>query len=238
MRLHSIESMGALDGPGLRTVFFLQGCPLRCLYCHNPDTWDPLAAQEIDVAQVVQKAIKFKPYYRTNGGVTFSGGEPLLQAEELAAALAAIKENDIHTAIDTSGVTVASDDLIRDILAHTDLVILDIKHEDPDMYRMLTGRSMDAYLRFKKLLLESDTKIWLRHVVVPGITDDAEHLKDLMKEVESFPKDRVESFELLPYHSMGKDKYDELGIDYVLKDTPDLSMAALQKLKHEAGIHY
>ena len=230
--------MGALDGPGLRTVFFLQGCPLRCLYCHNPDTWDPLAAKEVDTADIVSKAIKFKPYYGQHGGVTFSGGEPLLQAAELAQALRAIKEKGIHTAIDTSGVTVASDELIRDILAHTDLLILDIKHEDPEMYRMLTGRSMDSYLRFKKLLLESEPKIWLRHVVVPAITDDVLHLKNLMKEVDSFPKDRVASFELLPYHSMGKAKYEELGIPYVLENTPDLSLAALQKLKQEAGIYY
>ncbi len=238
MKLHSIESMGALDGPGLLTVFFLQGCPLRCLYCHNPDTWDPNGPKEIKVDEIVVKATKYKPYYRRNGGVTFSGGEPLLQAAELRDAMEAIHENGIHTALDTSGVTVASDDLIREILYFTDLVILDIKHEDPDMYKMLTGRSMDNYLRFKRLLLESGCKIWLRHVVVPAITDSVEHLQNLMREVESFPQDRVEKFELLPYHSMGKAKYEELGIDYVLKDTPDLSMAALQELKAKAGIHY
>lgn len=228
--------MGALDGPGLRTVFFLQGCPLRCLYCHNPDTWDPKSENEKSATELVKMAMKYKPYYRSNGGVTFSGGEPLMQAPALAKALKAIQEEGIHTAIDTCGVTSHKDEDIREVLRYTDLVILDIKHVEEKMYQHITGRSMKSYERFLRLLLESDCKIYLMHVVVPGLTDDITHIKAVKEYARRFPKDRVEAFELLPYHKMGIAKYEELGLDYPLKDTAEMSVEALAQLKVDLGL--
>jgi pyruvate formate lyase activating enzyme len=232
LKIHSVETMGALDGPGLRIIFFLQGCPLRCLYCHNPDTWQmdkgTLTANE----DIVGKALKYKPYFKNNGGVTFSGGEPLLQVTELIDILKTLKDNGLHTAIDTSGYFNASEDIIVELLEYTDLVILDIKHEDAEMYRKITGHSIDKYLHFKEILIKkAQSKIWLKHVVVPGLTDNQQHIRNLEKEVRSFPMERVEKFELLPYHTLGKSKYEALGINYPLSDTPEMTTEDINNLK-------
>jgi pyruvate formate lyase activating enzyme len=232
LKIHSIETMGALDGPGLRIIFFLQGCPLRCLYCHNPDTWQldkgTLTANE----DIVGKALKYKPYFKNNGGVTFSGGEPLLQAKELVDILKTLKANGLHTAIDTSGYFNASEDVIVELLKYTDLVILDIKHEDAEMYRKITGHSIDKYLHFKEILIKkAQSKIWLKHVVVPRLTDNQQHIRNLEKEVKTFPLERVEKFELLPYHTLGKSKYEALGIDYPLSNTLEMQMEDINSLK-------
>ncbi|MDP3387411.1 MAG: pyruvate formate-lyase-activating protein [Eubacteriales bacterium] len=232
LKIHSIETMGALDGPGLRIIFFLQGCPLRCLYCHNPDTWQLDKGTLIDDEAIVGKALRYKPYFKNNGGVTFSGGEPLLQAKELVDILKTLKANGLHTAIDTSGYFNASEDIIVELLQYTDLVILDIKHENAGMYKMITGHSIEKYLHFKEILIKkAQSKVWLKHVVVPGLTDNQQHIKDLEKEVRTFPLERVEKFELLPYHTLGKSKYEALGIDYSLSDTPEMSIEDINSLK-------
>lgn len=232
LKIHSIETMGALDGPGLRIIFFLQGCPLRCLYCHNPDTWQLDKGSIFADEEIVARALRYKPYFKNNGGVTFSGGEPLLQAQELVDILKTLKANGLHTAIDTSGYFNASDTVMVELLQYTDLVILDIKHEDAEIYKKITGHSIDKYLHFKEILInEANCKIWLKHVVVPGLTDNPQHIEDLEKEVRTFPLERVEKFELLPYHTLGKSKYEALGIDYPLSDTLEMSMEDINNLK-------
>ncbi|HBH11587.1 MAG: Pyruvate formate-lyase activating enzyme [Clostridiales bacterium 38_11] len=232
LKIHSIETMGALDGPGLRIIFFLQGCPLRCLYCHNPDTWQLDKGTIFADEEIVRKALRYKPYFQNNGGVTFSGGEPLLQANKLVDLLKTLKANGLHAAIDTSGYFNVSDVVIVELLQYTDLVILDIKHEESYQYKKITGHSIDRYLQFKEILInKANCKIWLKHVVVPGLTDDLRHMKNLEKEVRTFPLDRVEKFELLPYHTMGISKYETLGIDYPLSDTPEMNMEDINELK-------
>ncbi|SHJ64734.1 pyruvate formate lyase activating enzyme [Dethiosulfatibacter aminovorans DSM 17477] len=232
IKVHSIETMGALDGPGLRIIFFLQGCPLRCLYCHNPDTWKTSGGNEYSSSEIIEKALRYKPYFiKNNGGITFSGGEPLLQAEELIETMKLAKENGLHTALDTSGYYTCSDSVISELLEYTDLVILDIKHEERDMYKKITGLEIDKHRKFKDILKKAKSKIWLKHVVVPGLTDDVEHMESLEKEVRTFPLERVEKFELLPYHSLGEMKYEELGMEYPLKDTEEMDMDKLKELK-------
>ena len=232
LKIHSIETMGALDGPGLRIIFFLQGCPLRCLYCHNPDTWQVDKGIFITDEDIVGKALRYKPYFKNNGGVTFSGGEPLLQAKELVDILKTLKSHGLHTAIDTSGYFNVSDAVIIELLQYTDLVILDIKHENAELYKKITGHSIDKYLHFKDILInKANCKIWLKHVVVPGLTDNPQHIKNMEKEVRTFPLERVEKFELLPYHTLGKSKYEALGIDYALSDTPEMQMDDIDEIK-------
>lgn len=231
IKVHSVETMGALDGPGIRIIFFLQGCPLRCLYCHNPDTWDTSGGSDYSTHEIIERALKYKPYFKNNGGITFSGGEPLLQASKLLKVMKMAKKNGLHTALDTSGYYTCKESMISQLLDYTDLVILDIKHEERSMYNKITGLEIDRHKSFTRLLKKAKSKIWLKHVVVPGLTDDVEHMKNLEKEVRTFPLERVEKFELLPYHSLGKMKYDDLKINYPLSATKEMDMEKLKKLK-------
>ncbi|MFL0247863.1 pyruvate formate-lyase-activating protein [Candidatus Clostridium stratigraminis] len=211
-RVHSIESMGLVDGPGVRTVVFLQGCKLRCAYCHNPDTWARDGGTEMTPEELMKKILRYKPYFeRSGGGVTFSGGDPLLQPEFLLEMLKLCKENNIHTTIDTAGYGFGE---YEEILKYTDLVLLDIKHVDDIGYKNLTGKSKHGFNQFLAALEKTDVKIWIRHVVVPGITDSEEHMEKMqgiIKEIKN-----VEKVELLPYHTLGVAKYDKLGISYRL----------------------
>ncbi|SMB84850.1 pyruvate formate lyase activating enzyme [Desulfonispora thiosulfatigenes DSM 11270] len=211
-KIHSIETMGLLDGPGIRYVVFFQGCKLRCSYCHNPDTWNVNGGTEISAEELVKKAIRFKPYFeKSNGGVTCSGGDPLLQPEFLLEFLKLCKKNNIHTTIDTAGFGQGN---YAEILKYTDLVILDIKHVNARGYKDLTGGRIEEYKEFKEEVLKANKKLWLRHVVVPGVTSSREHLLGLRKEIKTFKN--VEKIELLPYHNLGENKYTGLGIDYKL----------------------
>ena len=231
IKIHSVETMGALDGPGIRIIFFLQGCPLRCLYCHNPDTWNTTGGCDYLAIEIIEKALKYKPYFKNNGGITFSGGEPLSQAEELLKAMKLAKESGLHTALDTAGYYTCKESVISELLEYTDLVILDIKHEEREMYKKITGLEIDRHKSFKDLLEKAKSKIWLKHVVVPGLTDDVAHMKTLEKEAKTYPLDRVEKLELLPYHSLGEMKYEELGISYPLIGTEEMDMEKLKELK-------
>ncbi len=231
IKIHSVETMGALDGPGIRVIFFLQGCPLRCLYCHNPDTWELSGGSDYSSNKIIERALRYKPYFKNNGGITFSGGEPLIQAEELLKVIKLAKENGLHTALDTSGYYTCKDSVISELLDYTDLMILDIKHEKKDMYKKITGLEIDRHKNFKELLEKAKSKIWLKHVVVPGLTDDIEHMKSLEKEARTYPLDRVEKLELLPYHSLGEMKYEELGMGYPLTGTEEMNMEKLKELK-------
>ena len=172
--LHSIESMGTVDGPGIRTVVFLQGCALRCQYCHNPDTWHAQGGQQITPEALVKKLRRFQPYYaRSGGGVTFSGGEPLLQPDFLAECLRLCRAEGIHTCIDTAGVGLGDYDAI---LQNTDLVLYDVKHEDPAAYQALTGQPIGRTHAFVEAVRRVGVPMWVRHVVVPGVTDGERHL--------------------------------------------------------------
>lgn len=223
-KIHSIESMGLVDGPGIRTVVFLQGCNLRCQYCHNPDTWDLCAGEEMTADEVINKIKRFKPYFKNNGGVTFSGGEPLMQPEFLLELLKKCKENDIHTCIDTAGYGKGDYD---EILKYTDLILYDIKHEDYEKYNEITRRKQDETLKFIKKVQENNIPIWIRHVVVPGLTDSEEHMKALKGYIDTIKN--VEKVELLPFHQLGREKYKVMGIDYPLEDIEPMEKGVVEK---------
>ncbi len=232
--IHSIETLGTLDGPGIRMVVFMQGCRLRCAYCHNPDTWSFNRGTEVTPEEIIEKAIRYKDYFKNNnGGITFSGGEPLMQPEFLLECLKLCKKENIHTTIDTAGVGLGKYD---EILRNADLVILDIKHPDPKKYKSLTGRDMSDYLIFKDSAIENKTQLWLKHVVTPGINDTPEDMRKLEDEVNTFPKELIQKVELLPYHTLGVFKYEELDIDCKLKGVAAMSKGRLEELKKSLRI--
>lgn len=216
-RIHSFESFGTVDGPGIRFVVFMQGCPMRCKYCHNPDTWNFDGGKTYSAQEVATRALKYKNYYKNGGGITVSGGEPLAQAEFVAELFKIMKENGIHTAIDTSGITFTPQNKqkIDEVLRFCDLVLLDIKHIDDDKHKDLTGVSNANVLNFAKYLSDVGKKVWIRHVLVPQLTDDDNYLKGLKAFISTLSN--VEKIEVLPYHNMGEAKYDKLKINYPLK---------------------
>lgn len=226
-RIHSFESMGLVDGPGIRTVVFMQGCALRCAYCHNPDTWAFAGGLEMTPQELVRKISRFKPYFKDGGGVTFSGGDPLMQPEFLVEALKLCKDAGIHTAIDTAGYGKGE---YNEILKYTDLVLLDIKHIDDEGYKSLTGASKTGFDTFLQAVQKSGTKLWIRHVVVPGITDAEEHIKKLAEMIREIKN--IEKIELLPYHTLGVDKYKKLGIEYKLEDIESMDKDDLSILEN------
>lgn len=218
-RIHSIETMGLVDGPGIRFVSFFQGCDLRCAYCHNPDTWSMEGGSEYTAAELLDKAKRFKPYFeKSGGGVTCSGGEALLQPEFLLEYFRLCKAEGIHTALDTSGF---GKGMYEEILEHTDLVLLDIKNSSDDGYKSLTGLGIDRFSEFAQVLENSDSKVWVRHVVVPGITDSMEHIDRIKKMARGFRN--LQKIELLPYHTLGVEKYRQMGIRYRLEGVEPMS---------------
>ena len=218
-RIHSFESFGTVDGPGIRFVVFLQGCPLRCQYCHNPDTWGN-GGTEYTVEQVVEKVLRYKNYFGEKGGVTVTGGEPLVQIDFVTELFTALKGKGIHTCIDTSGITFngesqTSVDKHKKLLNVTDLVLLDIKHIDDDACRALTGQSNENTLAFAKFLSDNGMPIWIRQVLVTGLTDDDDSLQRTREFIDALAT--VEKVEVLPYHTLGEVKYEKLGLIYPLK---------------------
>lgn len=212
-KIHSIETLGLNDGPGVRFVAFLQGCSLRCAYCHNPDTWKLEGGVGMGAEDLVARALRYKSYFdRSGGGITFSGGEPLLQPDFLVEALRLSKEAGLHTVLDTAGFGIGR---TEEILSLTDLVLLDIKHVDHRGYRQLAGGDMDRFHRFVRAVKESGKKVWIRHVVVPGMTEGAAHFRKLEGLIRSLPQ--VEKVELLPYHVLGVHKYEAMGMAYPLR---------------------
>ena len=225
-KISSIETLGTLDGPGIRFVVFMSGCTLRCKYCHNPETWHKDGKiTEITPEELIEKISHYKPYFGDNGGVTFSGGEPLLQPDFLLDCLKLCKEQGIHTCIDTAGVGLGD---YADILNYTDLVILDVKAIDEAEYLELTGRDIKYYNEFLSQLKNSDCDIWLRQVVVPGINNTATHMTALRDYADTIPN--VKKVELLPHRTMGITKYESLGMEYPLAGVPDLTQEELDYL--------
>ena len=225
--IHSIETMGLLDGPGIRIVIFMQGCPLRCLFCHNPDTWAKKSEKVFTSKEIVDEIRKYRPYIEKDGGVTFSGGEPLYQSDFLLETLKMCRDAGIHTCIDTAG-TGYKKSLLDEILKYTDLVLLDIKALDNVNYKKITGKSMDEFNYFKERLNASNTKVWIRQVIVPGISNTEEYvlnLKEYIKDIKN-----IEKVELLPYHKLGVPKYKKMNIKYRLKDTPSMDEKECREL--------
>ena len=214
-RIHSFESLGAVDGPGIRFVIFMQGCNLKCKYCQNRDTWDINGGNSYTVKEVIEKLMRYKNYMiASNGGVTLSGGEPLLQQDFVIALFQELKKQNISTCIDTSGMFEITDK-IKQIVDLTDVFLLDIKAINDETCKYLTGFSNKRELEFARYLNEKNKRIWIRQVLIPGITDKKE---DLLKLKEFLNSIKVEKFEFLPYHDLGKYKWEKLGLPYELED--------------------
>lgn len=225
--IHSFETFGTKDGPGIRFVFFMQGCPLRCLYCHNPDTWTMKnPAYELTPEEAFNEVEKVKAF--TRGGVTISGGEPLLQPEFILQLFKLCKADGIHTAIDTSGFIL--NDKVKEVLEYTDLVLLDIKHINPDKYKTLTARPLEPTLKFMDYLSSINKPVWLRYVLVPGYSDDEKDLNDWAEYAARFPN--VERIDILPFHQMGIHKWQQLGKNYKLKDVRTPSAEEIEKVEN------
>lgn len=229
-KIHSTESFGTVDGPGIRYVIFTQGCPLRCRYCHNPDTWNTNEGNLVSVDDLMKEIISYKSYMQfSNGGVTVSGGEPLLHIPFLIELFKRCKEEGIHTAIDTSGHVELTAD-IDELLSYTDLVLLDIKHIDDTMHQQLTGKSNQKTLNFAKYLNQKNIPVWVRYVVVADYTEDVHYAEQLADFVSTLSN--IEKVELLPYHELGKYKWETLGLNYTLKDVIPPSKDTMENIKN------
>ena len=223
-RIHSLESFGTVDGPGTRYVVFVQGCPMRCKYCHNPDTWEMNAGQLMESDYILEQYERNKAFYN-GGGITVTGGEPLMQIDFLIDLFTKAKAKGIHTCIDSSGIAFnpASPEQMAKfdkLMPLTDLVMLDIKHIDPEKHFELCKQHNENILAFAKYLNDKSVDMWIRHVVVPGITDDDEYLYKLGYFIGQFKN--LKALDVLPYHTMGVQKYEKLGIDYPLKGVPPM----------------
>lgn len=233
-RIHSIESLGTVDGPGLRFVLFMQGCSLKCKYCHNRDTWEQNTGTIVTVDEIVSRVLRYKNFLiPSGGGITASGGEPLLQVKFLITLFEKLRKEGIHTAIDTSGMFNITPD-IEKLLSITDLVLLDIKHIDPDKCKELVGVSNEKELSFAQYLSDHGIPIWIRQVIIPGITDDEEDLLKLKQFLSKLKT--IERIDLLPYHSLGKMKWKNLGITYELEDVPFATNNDVDRAKKILGI--
>ena len=234
-RIHSYESFGTVDGPGIRFVVFFQGCPMRCKYCHNPDTWNVHGGREVAAEEVVREALKYRSYFGERGGVTATGGEPMLQLAFLTELFTLLKRKGIHTCLDTSAATFPAEEdadktAFDALLAVTDLVLLDIKHIDEDAHRFLTGMTGARARAFAEYLSERGKPMWIRHVLVPGLTDDDETLCRLRAFLDTLRT--VEKVEVLPYHTLGAAKYASLGIEYPLKGVRPPTSERIQNAKN------
>lgn len=218
--INSIQSLGAVDGPGVRFVVFLQGCPLRCIYCHNPETWDiSKAAQSFTPEQLLEKVLRYKSYFGSKGGITLSGGEVLLQIEFATEMFRLCKEHGIHTALDTSGI--GCEDIIKlnSLLEYTDLVICDVKFTTEEAYKNYTGGSLQKVLNFLDLVEEKTIPVWIRQVIVPNLNDDEKSMEELNSLIAKYSN--IEKVELLPFKKLCLSKYENMGLEFRLKDTDE-----------------
>ncbi len=228
-KVHSIESFGTVDGPGIRFVLFLQGCHLECKYCHNRDTWDINGGEYKSVDDIVEKVKEYKNYIiPSGGGVTVTGGEPLLQVKFLIEFFERLKKEGINTCIDTSGMVALTED-IKEVLKMTDLVLLDIKHIDDEKCKDLVGKSNKLELEFAKYLSDNNIRMWIRQVLIPGYTDDEKDLIKLKEFINTLHT--VEKVQVLPYHSMGKYKWEKLGLKYSLDGVREATTEEVEKAK-------
>ncbi len=231
--IHSKESFGTVDGPGVRYVLFMQGCPMRCLYCHNPDTWEVGKGEKITSDEVIAEFNKNRSFY-AKGGITVSGGEPLLQVDFLTELFKKAKEENIHTCIDTSGITYNPENKeytakLNELMKYTDLVMLDIKHINSVAHKTLTGKDNSRILDFAKFLESKNIPLWIRHVIVEGYTDKTEDLIALGEFIGGLKN--LKALDVIPYHNMGETKYKELGIKYPLEGMKSLPTQKAQEAK-------
>lgn len=227
IRVHSYESLGTYDGPGIRLVVFLQGCPFRCLYCANPDTIGFDGGHLTAPEEILRRAVNEQPFFGKKGGVTFSGGEPTAQAKELLPLFKMLKENGIHICVDTNGGI--RNGYVEKLLSLADLVLLDIKEMDPKRHRILTGQDNSRVLETAQWMEKTGKPFWLRYVLVPGLTDFTEDLHALGKHFKDF--NMLQKVDILPYHTLGAHKYEALGKEYQLKGTPLNTSAQLEEAK-------
>lgn len=227
-QISSIETMGLVDGPGIRVVIFMQGCMLRCLFCHNPETWSKKGNIEMTPEEVVNIVLKYKNYFGTDGGVTFSGGEPLMQPKFLLETLKLCKKKGINTCLDTAGVGTGD---YSEILKYVDLVLLDIKAIDNYEYQKITNQSINMFNEFITELNKSSKDVWIRQVIIPGINDNIEYILKLKEYIKKFKN--VKKIELLPYHNNAITKYEKLGMSYKLIDVPNMDKDYLSELYKE-----
>lgn len=234
-KVHSTETFGTVDGPGIRFVLFLQGCHLKCKYCHNRDTWDISGGEYKTLDEIFDKIIRYKNYIVPyGGGVTVTGGEPLIQVKFIIELFKKLKENGINTCIDTSGMFPITDD-VKEVLKYTDLVLLDIKHIDDEKCKDLVGFSNKKELKFARYLSDNNIHMWIRQVLVPTLTDDEEDLKRLKEFISSLKT--VDKVEILPYHSTGKYKWKELGFKYELENIREATNEDVKRAKEILGIN-
>ena len=232
-KVHSIESFGTVDGPGIRFVLFLQGCHLQCKYCHNRDTWNMNGGEYKSLDDIFEKIMKYKNYIYPNGGVTVTGGEPLLQVKFLIELFKKLKKENIHTCVDTSGMVALTDD-IKKLLSLTDLVLLDIKHINSEKCKNLVGFNNEKELAFARYLSDNNIHIWIRQVLVPGYTDDEQDLLQLKDFISSLST--VDKVEILPYHDMGRYKWENLGFKYELDGVRIANDDDVNRAKNLLGI--
>ena len=226
-RLHSIETFGAVDGPGIRTVFFLQGCPARCQYCHNPDSWTDDGGRDVEMDEIIHRAKRGIPYYGDEGGVTFSGGEPLLQGKFLLEAIEALKAEGIGSIIDTSGTYL--DEHSEAAIAASEMLLLDVKHVDPEQFEILTGRDQKTLFELIEIINRLNKPVWVRQVILPGYNDTEEYIESLNEFIKQIKT--VEKVELLGYHNMAEPKYKKLGIKYRLAGMKPMSASRMAELR-------
>ncbi len=227
-KLHSYESFAAADGPGVRFLIFVSGCPFRCRYCHNPDTWATPPAFEASANEVLARAMRYREYWGSEGGITVSGGEPMAQPLFVAELFEKAKIQGISTCLDTAAACFdESNPEIRRLLQLTDTVLLDIKHMDEAKHRALTGASLAPVLACARYLAQQQIPVWIRHVLVPGLTDQEENLRALGEFIRTLPN--VVRTDILPYHTLGVAKWHRLGLDYTLGDLPPPSAEALSR---------
>lgn len=226
-RIHSFESMGCADGPGVRFIVFFQGCPLRCAYCHNPDTWETEGGVSYTAEEILQNALRYRPYFGEEGGITLSGGEPLLQADFALELLKAAKAAGLHTALDTS--CMAGEAHWDEIFRSADLILADLKFTTEEAYRAHTGGSLQRVLRFLKAAEQAGVPVWLRHVIVPGLTDG--DLPAVLEIADRFSN--IKKIELLPFRKLCTTKYQNLGVPFPLAETPECDANTLDILKEE-----
>ncbi|MGN0482815.1 MAG: pyruvate formate-lyase-activating protein [Lachnospiraceae bacterium] len=233
--VHSLESFGSVDGPGVRFVAFLSGCRMRCQFCHNPDTWQLQSNATYSADELLEKALRYRSYWGKKGGITISGGEPLLQIDFLLEFFRKAKEKGIHTTLDTSGNPFTTAEPFyskwKELMLYTDLILLDIKHIDEKQHRLLTGQSNQNILAMARELSDLGKPVWIRHVLVPQRTDKDEYLYRLAEFLHTLKN--VERIEVLPYHTMGIYKWDNLGIDYPLKG---IAPPSEERVKHAEQI--
>ena len=233
-RIHSLESFGTVDGPGVRFVVFVQGCPMRCAYCHNPDTWEMNGGTLMEPEYIIEQYERNISFYK-GGGITVTGGEPLMQVDFLIDLFTLAKKKGIHTCIDSSGIAYKPNGnpewlaKLDKLMTLTDLVMLDIKHIDPEKHKELTSQPNEGILAFAAYLNEKNVDMWIRHVIVPGLTDDDEYLYKLGYFIGQFKN--LKALDALPYHTMGENKYEKLGMEYKLKGVPAMDKNKLLEKK-------